>query len=77
MHIDSDLYESAKDIFKNLGDLIVPGTIIVFDDFLYNTNWIQHEPLAFANFLKKRNDLTFEYITFTGTHPVAIRILKK
>jgi hypothetical protein len=77
MHVDSDLYSSAKDIFKHLGDLIVPGTIIVFDDFLYNVRWIEHEPLAFVEFLNERDDLTFEYISFTGVHQVAVRILQK
>mgnify|MGYP003339266618 CR=1 FL=1 len=33
LHVDSDLYSSAKIIFDNLNDYIVQGTIIVFDEF--------------------------------------------
>lgn len=77
LHVDCDLYSSTKDIFRELGEHIVPGTIIAFDDFLYNTNWIQHEPLAFAEFLKERPDLTFTYITYTGSHQVVVKMLAR
>jgi hypothetical protein len=33
IHIDSDLYESARCVFELLEDRIVPGTIIVFDEY--------------------------------------------
>lgn len=32
LHIDSDLYSSAKTILYSLNDYILPGTIIVFDE---------------------------------------------
>lgn len=35
LHIDSDLYSSCKDILYSLNDYIKPGTIIVFDEWLY------------------------------------------
>lgn len=73
MHVDSDLYSSAKSVFDHLGHRIVPGTIIVFDDFLYNRRWIEHEPKAFAEFIQ-HSGLTFEYISYTGSHEVVVRI---
>lgn len=33
LHIDGDLYASYRDVLHNLYDLVVPGGIIVFDDF--------------------------------------------
>ena len=33
LHIDSDLYESARLIFTFLGDRIAEGTVIVFDEY--------------------------------------------
>lgn len=33
MHIDSDLYSSAIFVLNELNDRIVPGTVIVFDEF--------------------------------------------
>jgi hypothetical protein len=33
LHIDSDLYSSAMDALCGLNDLIVPGTIFLFDEF--------------------------------------------
>ena len=33
LHIDSDLYSSAKCVLEGLNDMIVPGTLIVFDEF--------------------------------------------
>jgi len=32
LHIDSDLYSSAKTVLTLLNDYIIPGTIIVFDE---------------------------------------------
>ena len=57
LHIDSDLYSSAKIIFDNLNNYIVPGTIIVFDEFYpwgrkrYET-WAEHEYKALCEWLK-------------------------
>ena len=34
LHVDGDLYSSYKDTLENLYELVSPGGIIVFDDFL-------------------------------------------
>ena len=39
VHIDSDLYESAKTVLDFIGPLLVDGSIIIFDNwFTYNGN---------------------------------------
>lgn len=51
LHCDADLYSSTIDILFNLNDCILPGTIIVFDEWYYNHRDIeknrQHEQKAF------------------------------
>jgi predicted O-methyltransferase YrrM len=34
LHLDGDLYESVRDPLITLSPLLVPGGLIIFDDFL-------------------------------------------
>ncbi len=75
LHIDCDLYSSTKTIFENLGDLIVPGTIIVFDEYFNYPGWLEGEFLAFKEFVKS-SKLKYEYLTYTyNKEQVAVKIL--
>ena len=49
LHIDCDIYASAKEIF----DHIVPGTVIVFDEFYNYPGAEEHEFKAFQEFLDR------------------------
>lgn len=40
--IDSDLYESTKDIFDNVGSMFASGSIIILDEYIGNPNWELH-----------------------------------
>ena len=51
LHIDCDLYSSTKTIFANLQDRIVPGTVIVFDEYWNYPGWRNHEFRAFEELL--------------------------
>jgi len=75
IHIDSDLYSSAKIIFENLKNRIVSGTVIVFDEYFNYPGWEMGEHKAFNEFIEYTN-LKFEYLTFNklGTQ-LAIKIL--
>ena len=53
IHIDCDLYSSTKVVFEQLSDRIVPGTVIVFDEYFNYPNWQEHEHKAFQEFVKK------------------------
>jgi hypothetical protein len=64
VHIDCDLYESTKDIFDILDTYLIPGTVIVFDDYYNLPNWRQHEHRAFREFCERRN-LGYDYIGFS------------
>lgn len=61
LHIDCDLYSSAKTVLTKLNSLIVPGTVIVFDEF-YNWRhpesfdlWHQCEYLALKEWVETHN----------------------
>jgi hypothetical protein len=43
LHIDSDLYSSAKTIFDNLNQYIVSGTVIIFDELYPWGNYRKYE----------------------------------
>jgi hypothetical protein len=63
IHIDSDLYEPARCVFEHLQDRIVPGTIIVFDEYFNYPNWQAHEHRAFAE-LVERCQVQYEYLAY-------------
>lgn len=69
IHVDSDLYSSAKTIFKFFKDRIIPGTVICFDDWCGYPDCVNrdHEIKAFAEFLLETN---FGYKTISfQTYP--------
>jgi predicted O-methyltransferase YrrM len=47
LHIDSDLYESARSGLAHLGPLLRAGSVLVFDEYLGHRNWRQGEYRAF------------------------------
>lgn len=51
LHIDSDLYSSAKTVFDYLKPQIVKGTVILFDEIVGYGDYRKHEIKAFAEFL--------------------------
>jgi predicted O-methyltransferase YrrM len=63
MHIDSDLYSSAKTIFNYTKERIQKGTIIIFDEFFNYPGWENGEFLAFKEFTDKTK-IGFKYFTY-------------
>jgi len=59
VHIDGDLYSSAKTVFDNLKSRFKAGSIILFDEILDYDSYREHEIKAFAEFLL---DTGFDYI---------------
>ena len=75
MHIDCDLYSSAKTIFDNFILQITKGTVIVFDEYFNYPMWKNNEFKAFNEFIEKSNK-NFEYLGYVYNHSqVAIRII--
>lgn len=75
IHVDSDLYSSAKCIFDVLSPQIQTGCVIVFDEFFNYPGWQEGEYKAFMEFVE-REQKDFEYIGYVETHEqVAVVIL--
>ena len=74
LHIDSDLYSSCKEIFKQLENNIKINTIIVFDEYFNYPGWKNHEFKAFQNFVKSKN-VEYKYLSYAGQQ-VTVKILK-
>ena len=63
-NIDCDLYTSTLDILEALHGRIVPGTIIVFDEYICHPTWRQDEFRAWRESVK-RFGLSYEYLGFS------------
>jgi predicted O-methyltransferase YrrM len=73
MHVDSDLYSSAKTIFEHLGPRIGSGTVIVFDEYFNYPGWEDGEYKAFKEFVVARG-LSYTYLGYTNSQQVALRV---
>lgn len=74
IHIDCDLYESARDVLSRLKGRVVPGTVIAFDEYIFWESPGKQEFDAFQEFVSS-NGLKYEYLAFGEEIKVAVRIL--
>jgi predicted O-methyltransferase YrrM len=63
LHIDCDLYSSTKTIFDALGGRLVPGSVILFDEYFNYPEWREHEYKAFQELVQSRS-LEYRYIAY-------------
>jgi hypothetical protein len=76
LHVDCDLYSSTVTILNNLRHQIVPGTVIVFDEYINYPGWQLDEFRAWQEYVKKHN-VQYEYIGRVSKHQkVAVRVVK-
>jgi len=54
IHIDCDLKSSTQTIFEFLADRMVPGTVIVFDDYFNFPSWQEDGHAVFNDFIKEK-----------------------
>ncbi len=64
LHVDCDLYSSTKTIFDALGGRIVPGSVIMFDEYFNYPNWKAHEHKAFTEY-QAATGRSFKYIGYS------------
>jgi hypothetical protein len=75
VHVDCDIYSSTQTIFANLREKIVPGTIIVFDEYYNYPGWELHEFRAFQEYVSA-NQVLYKYIGLVPEHQqVAVKIV--
>ena len=74
LHVDCDLYSSTVTILTSLKENIVPGTVIIFDEYMNYPGWQQDEFKAWQEFVEKHN-VGYSYIGRVSRHQkVAVRI---
>lgn len=82
IHIDCDLYSSTKEVLFGLNDFIKSGTIIVFDEWIYNHDpyYNDHEQQAFYDWTtmcqRKFECINFEDTSVCGKERQIVRILQ-
>lgn len=75
LHVDCDLYSSTVTILENLKDNIVPGTVIIFDEYMNYPGWQLDEFKAWQEHVKAHG-IKYEYIGRVSRHQkVAVRVL--
>jgi len=72
VHVDSDIYSSARTVLFGLAPRIRPGTVIVFNEYFNYPNWKQHEFRAFQEFCSE-HDVEYDYLCW-GMYEVAVVI---
>jgi hypothetical protein len=75
LHVDCDLYSSTKTVFDHLADLIVPGSVIVFDVYFNYPGWEQGEYRAFMELIQRRS-FKYEYIAYNINHEQVAVLIK-
>ena len=70
-HIDTDIYQTAKEILTKILPRLVPGTIILFDELISYPGWRQGGYKALNEVLPRNS---YKYIAF-GHYEVAIKII--
>ena len=74
LHVDCDLYSSSVDVFNYLAPLLLPGSIICFDEYWNYPGWAMHEFKAWQEHVR-RHRVNFRYIGFVPSgQQVAVRI---
>jgi hypothetical protein len=74
LHVDCDIYDSAVTILKNFSDRIVPGTVLIFDEYFNYPNWRNHEFKAWQEFVSD-HQLLYDYIAVSASGgSVAVKV---
>lgn len=63
LHVDCDLYASAKTVLDLLAERIVPGTVVVFDEYFNYPSWREHEFKAFQEFVQEHG-VEYRYLAW-------------
>jgi hypothetical protein len=63
LHIDSDLYSSAKTVLELVGPRLRTGSIVHFDEFFNFPGWQRHEHRAWNEYVEKTG-LEYTYIAY-------------
>ena len=77
INVDCDLYSATKTIFDELNSQIVPGSVIVFDEYIINKTWREDEFKAFQEWVAAHK-VTYEYVAASFfTKQTAVKIVSR
>jgi hypothetical protein len=72
VHVDCDLYSATRTVLTQLAGRMVPGTVILFDEYFNYPNWENHEYRAFQEFVAEHR-VKYRYLGF-ARQQVAVAI---
>ncbi len=76
LHVDGDLYSSAKTVLDLCGPRLRAGSIVHFDEFFNFPGWRRHEYRAWTEYVE-RTGVEFEYVAYTyNDNQVTVKITK-
>jgi hypothetical protein len=76
LHVDSDLYSSAKTVLDLCGPRLRAGSIVHFDEFFNYPGWKRHEYRAWTEYVE-HTGIEFEYVAYTyNDNQVTVRITR-
>lgn len=76
VNVDCDIYSSTKTVLDLLAPRMVPGSVIVFDEYIGNEHWREDEFKAFQEAVVMYG-WNYEYLCFSAfTKQVAVRITR-
>ena len=67
VHIDCDLYGSAKTVLDTIGARIRRGSVLVFDEYFNYPGWQKHEHKAFREFARS-GSRKYDYVAYNAAH---------
>ncbi|MEC3978599.1 class I SAM-dependent methyltransferase [Amycolatopsis sp. H20-H5] len=74
LHVDGDLYSSAKTVLDLVGPRLRPGSIVHFDEFFNYPGWQRHEYQAWMEHIERTKvQFTYEAYTYCDNQ-VTVRI---
>ncbi|CRK60923.1 hypothetical protein [Alloactinosynnema sp. L-07] len=74
LHVDGDLYSSAKTVLELVGPRLRTGSVIVFDEFFNYAGWREHEFKAWLEYVAATG-VEFQYEAYTtDNEQVVVRI---
>src|SRR5215204_1527171 len=63
LHVDCDLYSSARTVLDHVGTRLVPGSIVVFDEYFNYPGWQDHEFRAWQEYVE-RSGVEYSYLAY-------------
>jgi predicted O-methyltransferase YrrM len=72
LHVDGDLYSSAVTVLELVGPRLLPGSIVIFDEFFNYPGWQKHEFRAWEEYLARTGaQISYEAYTSNNEQVVA------